>query len=109
MLARDLTDWKRQREEFFVRQTKGFHDGGSPTYMSYTNMHQAAFASIGGEKTIVTMKIYLPDLGHTGFGLNAAHVLRALWAREQHNPLDHALSSWPDFSEVGRWTLTAGQ
>ena len=109
MPARDLTDWKRQPEGFFARQTRGFHDGGSPAYMSYTNMHEAAFASIGGKETIATMKICLPDLGQTGFALNAAHVLRALWLREQHFPLDNALSPWPDFSEVDWWTLTAGQ
>ena len=109
MLVRDLTDWKRLREEFFARQPKGFHDGGRPAYMSYTNMRQAAFASIGGEETVATMNIYLPELGHAGFGLNAAHVLRALWAREQHIPHDNALSSRPDFSEMGWWTLTAGQ
>ena len=84
-----------------AKLNRGRHDPSSPSTTSYTNAYRAALAATGGDAVVAEMKRYLPDTGYTGFGKDAAYVLRALWARNHAQAdKDAGHSSWPDFSDV---------
>ena len=63
--------------------------------ISWTLQYRRAFAAIGGDHTIHIMKSYLPD---PDFGIDAAHVLKAIWRTSQPKDENKPLRPWPDFS-----------
>lgn len=77
MLERDLADWARAREE----HAKAPHRG--PTSPDVTHDHtleyRNAFATIGNDAVVATLKEYLPD---PRFGVRAAGALSEIWNRD---------------------------
>ena len=100
MLARDLAQWRRQRQEVQEARARGIHDGSSEAYHSWTLQYARAFAAIGGDDVVATMRTYLPDAGHGGFGLDAAQVLLAIWSKQQGVESPGPFRGPPEFSEV---------
>lgn len=100
MLARDLAQWRMQRQEQAEARIHGRHDGSSEAYHSWTLQYGRAFSAIGGDQAVTTMQAYLLDTGHSGFGLEAAQVLHAIWNQQQGITNDGPFRGAPEFSEV---------
>lgn len=100
MLARDLTQWGQQRQEQAEARANGRHDGASEAYHSWTLQYGRAFAAIGSDEAIATLRSYLLDAGHGSFGLDAAQALRAIWQRQQGGPIEGPFRGPPEFSDV---------
>lgn len=100
MLARDLKQWRQQRQEQIEVRARGQHDGASEAYHSWTLQYGKAFASIGSDQAIATLQSYLLDAGHSGFGLDAAQALRTIWQRQEGITNDGPFRGPPDFSDV---------
>jgi hypothetical protein len=84
--------------EEFLDARKNGRKIQNDAHMSWTLQYRRAFTAIGEDQTIRIMKSYLPD---PDFGVDAAHVLKAVWRRSQ--PPEEKpgfLKSWPDFSVV---------
>ncbi len=97
LLSEDLARRKRAMEEFLDARKKG-RKIQNDAHMCWTLQYRRAFAAIGDDQTVRIMKSYLPD---HDFGVDAAHVLKAVWRRSQ--PPEEKpgfLKSWPDFSVV---------
>jgi len=93
LLSEDLSRQKRALEELVeARKTRRHIENDA--YLQY----RRAFAAIGDDQTVQTMKAYLPN--HE-FGVDAACVLSAVWKKSQHAEDESGvLKSWPDFSVV---------
>lgn len=100
MLARDLAQWRRQRQEQAEARTRGRHDGSSEAYHSWTQQYGRAFAAVGGDQAIATLRSYLLDAGHCGFGLEAAQVLHMIWNQQQGIMNEGPIRGISIFSEV---------
>ncbi len=100
MLARDLAQWGRQRQEQAEARARGKHDGASEAYHSWTLQYGRAFAAIGGDQAIATLRSYLLDAGHGSFGLDAAQALHAIWNRQQGITDDGPFKGPPEFFDV---------
>ena len=97
LLSEDLERRKRAMKEFLDARKNGRHIQND-AQMSWTLQYGRAFAAIGDDQTIRIMKDYLPN---HDFGLDAAHVLKAIWIKSQNGTEDNALiRPWPDFSVV---------
>lgn len=100
MLARDLKQWRQQREESFAARARGRHDSASEAYHSWTLQYARAFVAISGDQAITTLQSYLMDAGHGGFGIDAAEALRAIGQRQLGIANDTPFSGPPEFSNV---------
>jgi hypothetical protein len=97
LLAEDLARRKRAMEEFLDALKKGRRIQND-AHMLWTLQYRRAFAAIGDDQTIRIMKFYLPN---HDFGVDAAHVLKAIWKKSQPpEEKSGTLRSWPDFSVV---------
>lgn len=97
LLSEDLARRNRAMEELAEARKNGRHIDND-AHMSWTLQYRRAFAAIGDDETVRIMKSYLPD---PDFGVDAAHVLKAVWRRSQ--PPEEKpgfLKPWPDFSVV---------
>lgn len=97
LLSEDLARRKRAMEEFLDARKKG-RKIQNDAHMCWTLQYRRAFAAIGDDQTVRIMKSYLPD---PDFGVDAAHVLKAVWRRSQ--PPEEKpgfFKPWPDFSVV---------
>jgi hypothetical protein len=83
MLVRDLTQRRQQRQEQLEAHARGKHDGASEAYHSWTLQYGRAFAAIGSDQAIATLRSYLQDTGYCGFGLDAAQSMRMIWQQQQ--------------------------
>lgn len=100
MLARDLKQWRQQRQEMIEARARGQHDGASDAYHSWTLQYGKAFAAIGSDQAIATLQSYLLDAGHGGFGLDAAQALCTIWQRQEGITNDGPFRGPLEFSEV---------
>lgn len=100
MLARDLTQWRQQRQEQAEARARGRHDGASEAYHSWTLQYGRAYAAIGDDQATATLRSYLLDAGHGGFGLDAAQALRAIWQRQQGIKNYGPFRGPPEFADV---------
>jgi hypothetical protein len=103
MLAEDLTRWRLAREEMMQAHKIGAKidpEVRSSAQMGHTLQYRHAFAAIGGDEVIQLMKSYLCGAGITGFGVDAAHVLKEIWEREQGSGGEKRIVFGTDFSEV---------
>ena len=97
LLLEDLKRRKQAQEEWQEARKQGCQIQNDMR-MSWTLQYQRAFSAIGDQQTINAMRTYLPD---REFGLEAAHVLKAVWRKSQA-PKDKSgfSDSWRDFSMV---------
>lgn len=100
MLARDLRQWREQRQEQAEARACGKHDGASEAYHSWTLQYGRAFAAIGSDRATATLRSYLLDAGHGGFGVDAAQALCAIWQRQQGITNEGLFRGPPEFSDV---------
>ncbi|MBE0547759.1 MAG: hypothetical protein IH627_08915 [Rubrivivax sp.] len=100
MLARDLKQWRQQREESVAARARGKHDGASEAFHSWTLQYARAFVAIGDDQAIATLQSYLMDAGHGGFGIDAAEALRAIGQRQLGMTNDTPFRGPPEFSNV---------
>jgi len=100
MLARDLKQWRAQREERVAALARGKHDGASEAFHSWTLQYARAFVAIGNDQAIATLQSYLMDAGHGGFGIDAADALRAIAQRQLGITNDTPFRGPPEFSNV---------
>ena len=92
-LAQDLARWKKAKDEFLEARRKGIDNDAQ---ISWTLQYRRAFAAIGDAQTVEIMKTYLL---HREFGVDAAHVLKAVWQKSQPPEDERAfLKPSPDFS-----------
>ena len=95
MLARDLDDWAKAREEFRKNPRRG---PTSPDVShSHTTEYQRALAAIGDKNAIEVLRRYLPDLR---FGMQAAGALYQIWMKENSPGKEHRFASWHDYSRA---------
>ena len=99
MLIEDLARWQCARDQAETERKAGCQVN-SDSYHSYTNQYRAAFTAIGTAEVIELMKHYLPDAGSTGFGVDAAWVLKEIQERENTTTKDKFFRWGIDFSEV---------
>ena len=100
MVARDLKQWRQQREVSVAARARGEHDGASEAFHSWTLQYARAFVAIGDDQAIATLQSYLMDAGHGGFGIDAAEALRAIGQRQLGITNDTPLRGPPEFSNV---------
>ena len=100
MLACDLKQWRQQRKESVAARARGEHDGASEAFHSWTLQYARAFVAIGDDQAIATLKSYLMDAGHGGFGIDAAGALCAIGQRQLGVSNDTSLRGPPEFSNV---------
>ena len=100
MLARDLKQWRQQREELAAARALGKHDGASEAFHSWTLQYARALVAIGDDQAIATLESYLLDAGHGGFGIDAAGALCAIGQRQLGMTNDTSFSGPPEFSDV---------
>lgn len=100
MLARDLKQWRQQREESIAARARGKHDGASEAFHSWTLQYAHAFVAIGDDQAIATLQSYLMDVGHGGFGIDAAGALSAIGQRQLGMTNDTPFGGPPEFSNV---------
>lgn len=100
MLNRDLMQWRQQRREHTEARKHGKHDHASEAYHSWTLQYARAFAAIASDQAIATLQSYLSDAGHTGFGVEAAQALSAIWRRRQGVVDEGPFRGPPEFSDV---------
>ncbi|MCU7869633.1 MAG: hypothetical protein KZQ98_14045 [Candidatus Thiodiazotropha sp. (ex Lucinoma borealis)] len=97
LLSEDLARRKRALEELAeARKTRRHIENDA--HMCWTLQYRRAFAAIGDDQTVQTMKTYLPN---HDFGIDAAYVLQAVWKKSQ--PVEDEsgfIRSWHDFSVV---------
>ena len=97
LLSEDLARRKRALEEFVDERKKG-RQIQNDAHMSWTLQYRRAFAAIGDDQTVRAMIAYLPN---PEFGLDGAHVLKAVWQKSQPRKDESGfMKSWPDFSVV---------
>lgn len=104
MLAADLALWRDARQKMKTAlEKKEVIDIvlRSSAQTGHSLQYRRAFANTGGEQVVEFMKSYLPHLGFDGFGVDAAHVLRALWEKEHNPPDPRRFVFGKDFSQVG--------
>jgi len=99
-LARDLKQWRQQREERATAWALGKHDGASEAFHSWTLQYARAFVAIGDDQAIATLESYLMDAGHGGFGIDAAGALCAIGQRQLGMTNDMPFRGPPEFSNV---------
>lgn len=99
LLAEDLVRWRRAREEATSARAKGLPIS-QDAYTSWTLQYRRAFAAIDDQEVVELIKTYLPDFGYTGFGLDAANVLKDIYDKRKDPPKGQRLIFSPDFSEV---------
>ena len=97
LLSEDLKRRARAEEEWLEARKQG-RQIQNDARMSWALQYRRAFAAIGDQQTVDAMKTYLRD---PEFGLDAAHVLNAVW-RKSEPPEDESdfMRSCPDFSVV---------
>lgn len=100
MLARDLRQWRRQREERAAAWARGKHDPASEASHSWVLQYARAFVAIGDDQAIATLQSYLMDAGHGGFGIDAAVAMCAIGQRELGVTDDMPFRGPPAFSNV---------
>ncbi len=103
MLAEDLARWRHAREEMMRTHRTGAKldpEVRSSAQMGHTFQYRHAFAAVGGDEVIELMKSYLTGVGITGFGVDAAHVLKEIWDREHSSGGEKRIVFGTDFSEV---------
>lgn len=100
MLARDLKQWRQQREESIAARARGKHDGTSEAFHSWTLQYARAFIAIGDDQAIAILQSYLIDAGHGGFGIDAAGALSAIGQRQLGMTNDTPFRGPPEFSNV---------
>lgn len=100
MLARDLKQWRQQREERAAEWARGKHDPASEAFHSWALQYVRAFVAIGDDQAIATLQSYLMDAGHGGFGIDAAEALCAIGQRQQGMTDDTPFAGPPAFSNV---------
>jgi hypothetical protein len=95
MLARDIADWTRAREEFRRSPQRG---GLSPD-VTHSHMieYQRAFAAIGDKTAVEVLKSYLTNLQ---FGMQAAGALFEIWNRNHQPNTKRLFGSWRDYSRA---------
>lgn len=99
MLVEDLARWKTARDQFIDEHRRG-GSIQSDAQTSWTLQYRRAFVAIGDTQVIELMKAYLPDAGYTGFGEDAAWVLKEIHDRENNSAKEKRFMWGPDFSEV---------
>lgn len=99
MLVEDLARWKTARDQFIAGRGRG-GSIQSDAQTSWTLQYRRAFAAIGDAQVIELMKAYLPDDGFTGFGEDAAWVLKEIHDREKNSINEKRFIWGSDFSEV---------
>ena len=99
LLASDLARRKVEVEQSAAERKLG-RRSHNMSHMSYVLQYRHACAAIGSPEIVQAMKQYLPDLGHLGFGVNAACVLKDIWDREHHLRYDAFFIGLPDFTVV---------
>ncbi len=100
MLARDLKQWRQQREERAAVWPRGKHDPASEASHSWALQYARAFVAIGDDQAIATLQSYLMDAGHGGFGIDAAGALCAIGQRQLGMTDDTPFRRPPPFSNV---------
>lgn len=100
MLARDLEQWRRQRQKQMEDHARGINDSASEGYRSWTLQYRRTFAAIGGDHAIATLRSYFLDTGYCGFGLDAAQAVREIWNRQQGITDDGPFRRQQEFSDV---------
>ena len=100
MLARDLKQWRQQREERAATRARGKHDAASEALHSWTLQYARAFVAIGDDQSIATLESHLMDAGHGGFGIDAAGALCAIGQRQLGIANDTSFRGPPEFSNV---------
>ncbi|UXH78871.1 NACHT domain-containing protein [Roseateles amylovorans] len=100
MLARDLKQWRQQREESIAARARGKHDGASEAFHSWNLQYARAFVAIGDDQAIATLQSYLMDTGLGGFGIDAAGALSAIGQRQLGMTNDTPFRGLPEFSNV---------
>ena len=98
LLSEDLVRRERALEESAVARSQG-RQVRNDAHMSWALQYRRAFAAIGNDRTVETMKAYLPN---REFGLDAAHVLKSVWRRNEvrEETTGDMRPSWPDYSVV---------
>jgi hypothetical protein len=100
MLERDLEQWRRQRVEHTAARSLGKHDPTSEANHSWTLQYGRAFAAIGVEPAIATLRSHLAEVAHGSFGIDAAIALRAIWNRQEGITDPGPFRGPPEFSDV---------
>jgi len=100
MLARDLKQWRQQREERAAAWARGNHDAASEASHSWTLQYARAFVAIGDDQSIATLKSHLTDAGRGGFGIDAAGALCAIGQRKLGIANETHFRGPPEFSNV---------
>ena len=100
MLARDLAQWRRQRQDRAEAQARGIHNSSSEANHSWALQYGRAFSAVGGDHAIATLRSYLLDAGQGGFGLEAANALCTIWNRQQEIANDQPFGATSQFAEV---------
>ncbi|QTN22240.1 hypothetical protein HZ992_19055 [Rhizobacter sp. AJA081-3] len=100
MLARDLKQWRQQREERAAAWARGIHDAASEASHSWALQYARAFVAIGDDQSIATLESHLMDAGHGGFGIDAAGALCAIGQRQLGIANDTSFRGSPEFSNV---------
>lgn len=104
LLAADLSLWHDARQTMktaFEKKEAVDIALRSSAQTGHSLQYRRAFANTGGEQVVELMKSYLPHIGFDGFGVDAAHVLRALWGKAHNPPDPRRLVFGTDFSQVG--------
>jgi hypothetical protein len=101
MFIEDLARWKIAREKFIAELGRGRRDQ-SDAQISWTLQYRRAFLAIGNAQVVELMKTYLPDAGYTGFGEDAAWVLKGIHDRAKNSAKEKGFMWGQDFSEVKR-------
>lgn len=99
LLATDLERWRALRARRSDRSAAAQMtiEERSDAAHNWTNRYREAFAAIGGEAVVETMRAYLED---EDFGFEAGLVLKEIRDRQQNTPAASPLKAWPDFSTV---------
>lgn len=100
MLARDLKQWRQQREERAAAWARGEHDPASEASTTWASQYARALVAIGDDQAIATLQSYLLDAGHGGFGIDAAGALCAIGQRQLGMTDDTTFRGSPAFSNV---------
>lgn len=100
MLARDLKQWRQQREERAATWARGKHDAASEALHSWTLQYARAFVAIGDDQSIATLESHLMGAGNGGFGIDAAGALCAIGQRQLGIANDTSFRGPPEFSNV---------
>lgn len=103
MLAADLALWRDARQKMqtaFEKKEAVDMALRSSAQIGHSFQYRRAFAKTGGEQVVELMKSYLPQVGFDGFGVDAAHVLRDIWEKEQNPPDPRKPVFGRDFSQV---------